>query len=50
MGEGSTLRVLFGRQPSASPMRGRGSLAVLVVLAGVTAGLTVAGHSAMGLL
>ncbi len=50
MGEGSLLRVMFGRQPHSSPMRRNGCLTCLVILAVVTTALTVASHNAMGYL
>lgn len=50
MGEGSVVRVLFGRQPAASPMRRKknGCLSTVIVLAGITTGLVIAGQHAMG--
>lgn len=52
MGEGSWLRVMFGAQPYRSPMRRQSGCALIFLcgLAGITAGLVVAGHAAMGLL
>ncbi len=51
MGEGSIIRVLFGRQPEGSPIpdrKGCGCLTAVTALAGITAGLVVAGQQAMG--